>query len=71
MLPKINIKDKFTGPEITIEASAVETFCAVVGNQGESFKAVRSSDVKAPMDFVIVTSWKVSIMSSNPLEYPS
>ena len=71
VLPKINIKDKFTGPEITIEASAVETFCAVVGNQGESFKAVRSSDVKAPMDFAIVTGWKVSIMVSNPLEFAS
>jgi fatty acid synthase subunit alpha len=43
VLPKIDIKDKFTGPEITIEASAVETFCAVVGNQGESFKTMRNS----------------------------
>ena len=71
VLPKINIKDKFTGPEIIIETSAVETFCAVVGNQGESFKAVRSSDVKAPMDFAIVTGWKVSIMVSNPMEFGS
>jgi fatty acid synthase subunit beta len=54
-LPTIDIRDKFTGPEATTEAEAVETFCAVVGNQSESFKAVRRSDVTAPMDFAIVT----------------
>ena len=61
VLPDIDIREKFTGPEITIEANDVETFCAVVGNQGESFKTVRNSDVKAPMDFAIVTGWQVSI----------
>ena len=34
VLPKIDIRDKFMGPQITIEAGAIETFCAVVGNQG-------------------------------------
>jgi fatty acid synthase subunit alpha len=60
VLPEIDIRDKFTGPEVTIEASAVETFCAVVGNQGESFKTARNTEVKAPMDFAIVTGWEVS-----------
>jgi fatty acid synthase subunit alpha len=55
VLPTIDIRDKFTGPEVTIEAEAVETFCAVVGNQSESFKVARSSDATAPMDFAIVT----------------
>ena len=50
----IRIRDRFTGPEITIEASAVKTSCAVVGNQGESFKTVRNIEVEAPMDFAIV-----------------
>jgi hypothetical protein len=35
VLPTIDIRDKFTGPEVSIEAEAVEKFCAVVGNQGE------------------------------------
>ena len=60
-LPQIDIKEKFTGPDVTIEASDIETFCSVVGNQGESFKTVRNSSVKAPMDFAIVTGWQVCI----------
>jgi fatty acid synthase subunit alpha, fungi type len=60
VLPTIDIRDKYTGPEVIIEAEAVETFCAVVGNQSESFKAVRRSDATAPMDFAIVTGWQVS-----------
>ena len=35
----------------------IESFCAVVGNQQERFKTVRADDVKAPMDYAIVTSW--------------
>lgn len=58
-LPDIDIRDTFSGPEITIEAAAVERFCAVVGNQDESFQTARNSEVKAPMDFAIVTGWKV------------
>jgi fatty acid synthase subunit beta len=30
-----------------------------VGNQDESFMSVRDAEVKAPMDFAIVTGWKV------------
>jgi fatty acid synthase subunit alpha, fungi type len=60
VLPTIDIRDKFTGPEVIIEAEAVETFCAVVGNQSESFKAVRRSDATVPMDFAIITGWQVS-----------
>jgi hypothetical protein len=38
----------------TINSSDVEQFCAVVGNQGGSFKIVRNDNVQAPMDFAIV-----------------
>jgi len=31
-LPKIDIHETFTGPEVTIEAKDVEQFCVVVGN---------------------------------------
>lgn len=60
VLPKIDLKQKFVGPNITINASTVETFYSVVGNQGESFRTVRNSSVKAPMDFAVVPSWQVS-----------
>jgi fatty acid synthase subunit alpha, fungi type len=59
VLPDIDIHETFVGPEVTIEADAVERFCAVVGNEGESFKTVRNDVVKAPMDFAIVTGWMV------------
>lgn len=36
MFLDIDIRDEFTGLETPIEASDVETFYAVVGNQGES-----------------------------------
>ena len=63
VLPDINIREKFVGPEVTISADDVEQFCAVVGNQGEFFKAARNSEVQAPMDFAIVTGWRVSAIA--------
>ncbi|KAJ6512975.1 fatty acid synthase [Mycena sanguinolenta] len=66
VLPDINIRETFHGPEVTIEASAVEQFCAVVGNQGESFKMVRNDQVSAPMDFAIVTGWQAIMKSIFP-----
>ena len=68
VLPEINLRDTFTGPEVTIQASDVETFCSVVGNEGEAFKTVRNDRVQAPMDFAIVTGWQVRLRS--PLVLP-
>jgi fatty acid synthase subunit beta len=62
-LPTIDIREKFVGPEVTILAEDVEQFCAVVGNQGESFKTARTEQVQAPMDFAIVTGWQVRYFS--------
>jgi fatty acid synthase subunit alpha, fungi type/fatty acid synthase subunit beta, fungi type len=61
-LPDIDLRDNFIGPEVVVESSIVERFCSIVGNQGESFTSVRNTDVKAPMDFAIVTGWQVSIL---------
>jgi fatty acid synthase subunit alpha, fungi type len=47
ILPDINIHDLFTGPEVTIESSTVEQFCAVVGIQEEYFKVAWTTEVKA------------------------
>ncbi|KAK6995930.1 Tubulin/FtsZ, GTPase domain-containing protein [Favolaschia claudopus] len=59
VLPDVDIRETFYGPEVTMEASDVEQFCAVVGNQEESFKTVRNEQVNAPMDLAIVTGWQL------------
>ncbi|KZT67951.1 hypothetical protein DAEQUDRAFT_367722 [Daedalea quercina L-15889] len=66
VLPEINLRDTFTGPEVTIQATDVETFCAVVGNEGEAFKTVRADRVQAPMDFAIVTGWQAIMKAIFP-----
>ncbi|KAI9439787.1 fatty acid synthase [Lactarius indigo] len=65
-LPELGVRDTFTGPEVTISASDVETFCAVVGNQQENFKTTRTDEVKAPMDFAIVTGWQAIMKAIFP-----
>ena len=62
----LDIHDTFTGPEITISANDVEAFCTVVGNQQEKFTTVRTDDVKAPMDYAIVTGWKAIMKAVFP-----
>lgn len=59
VLPEIDVRETFTGPEVTIEAKDIDSFCNVVGNQSESFKTARTAEVQAPMDFAIVTGWQV------------
>ena len=59
VLPNIDIHENFVGPDAAINSSDVEQFCAVAGNHGESFKVARNDNVQAPMDFAIVTCWKV------------
>src|SRR6266852_2954558 len=55
----IDHRGELVGPEVTIDAAAIERFCDVVGNQGEKFKTSRNPDIEAPMDFAIVTGWQV------------
>ena len=59
-LPEIPIDTTFTCGETAVDAKAVQRFCDVVGNQGESFKSARSNKIMAPMDFAIVLGWQVS-----------
>lgn len=60
-MPALKVNEVFEGPEVTIDAAAVEQFCAVVGNQSEAFKTARTDKITAPMDFAIVTGWQASI----------
>ncbi|PCH42040.1 fatty acid synthase [Wolfiporia cocos MD-104 SS10] len=66
VLPDINVRETFTGPEVTINANDVEAFCAVVGNDGEAFKSVRTDRAQAPMDFAIVTGWQAIMKAIFP-----
>jgi enoyl reductase-like protein len=61
VLPNIVIHENFVGPDLAINSSDVEQFCVVAGNQGELFKVARNENAhwQAPMDFAIVTCWKV------------
>ena len=65
VLSTIDIHETFV--EVIIEADVMERFCAVVGNEGESFKTMRNDVIKAPMDFAIVTCWKVRCWFSSVL----
>ncbi|KAG8905251.1 3-oxoacyl-[acyl-carrier-protein] synthase [Tulasnella sp. 403] len=65
-LPAINLRDTFTGPEVTISQASVERFCNVIGNQSELFKASRNETVQAPMDFAIVTGWQAIMKAIFP-----
>ncbi|KAG9047855.1 3-oxoacyl-[acyl-carrier-protein] synthase [Tulasnella sp. UAMH 9824] len=67
-LPPINLRDTFTGPEVTISEADIHRFCTVVGNDGESFKGVRSDEVHAPMDFAIVTGWQAIMKAIFPAD---
>lgn len=59
-LPELALDATFTGPETPVNAQDIQRFCNVVGNQGESFRSVRSEKIMAPMDFAIVLGWQVS-----------
>jgi len=56
----LDVRDIFTGPEVTISAIDVEAFCAVVGNRQEKFNRVRADEVKTQMDYAIVTGWQAN-----------
>ena len=60
-LADLDVHDAFVGPEVVVDAGMIENFCAVIGNDGESFKSIRNADMIAPMDFAIVTGWQVCI----------
>jgi fatty acid synthase subunit beta len=51
------MRDTFVGPD----ADAIETFCSVVGNQGQNYKVTRNA---APVDFTIVKCWQVHVDDS-------
>ncbi|KZW02887.1 fatty acid synthase [Exidia glandulosa HHB12029] len=65
-MPELDARAVFKGPEVVIDADAIEQFCAVVGNEHESFKKARNEAVQAPMDFAIVTGWQAIMQAIFP-----
>ncbi|WVQ99903.1 hypothetical protein IAU59_007046 [Kwoniella sp. CBS 9459] len=63
ILPELALDTNFTCGETAVDAQAVQRFCDIVGNQGESFKSARNDKISAPMDFAIVLGWQ-SIMKA-------
>ncbi|KAI0635636.1 fatty acid synthase [Trametes polyzona] len=66
VLPEIDVRETFTGPEVTIDEDEIENFCAVVGNQSEAFKSARNETPLAPMDFAIVAGWQAIMKAIFP-----
>ncbi|KAH9856627.1 fatty acid synthase [Lenzites betulinus] len=62
----LGLRDKFVGPQVTIDEDMVDAFCAVIGNQGEAFQSVRNEAPLAPMDFGIVVGWESVITGVFP-----
>ena len=60
-LPDLALDTTFTCPETAVDAKAVQRFCDIVGNEGESFRSARNEKIMAPMDFAIVLGWQVSL----------
>ncbi|ODO06611.1 hypothetical protein I350_03968 [Cryptococcus amylolentus CBS 6273] len=62
-LPALKLDTTFTCPEVAVDATEVQKFCDVVGNQGEAFTVARNEKIQAPMDFAIVMGWQ-SVMKA-------
>ena len=46
---------------MTISEDEIESFCRVVGNEGESYKKGYKTGMQVPMDFAIKLGWKVGV----------
>ncbi|KAK4046934.1 fatty acid synthase alpha subunit Lsd1 [Microbotryomycetes sp. JL201] len=57
----LKITDEFQGETVTITEDDIESFCRVVGNDGETYKKGHKTGMQVPMDFAIKLGWK-SIM---------
>ena len=63
VLPEIDLRATYAGPEVIIDAAVVKSFCSVVDAQGESFHSVRTAEVHAPI-LSLATTLRPSAWSS-------
>ena len=60
----LKISQEFEGENVVISEEDIESFCRVVGNEGEAYKQGNHDGMRVPMDFAIKLGWKVSPASS-------
>lgn len=53
------MSDSFEGELVEINADDIESFCRVVGIDGEAYKQTYKAGMEVPLDFSIKLSWKV------------
>lgn len=58
-MSSLKITDEFEGEVVTISEDEIESFCRVVGNEGEAYKKGFKTGMQVPMDFAIKLGWKV------------
>ncbi|GAA5980800.1 hypothetical protein JCM11641_002656 [Rhodosporidiobolus odoratus] len=57
-LSELKIADEFEGELVTISEEEIESFCRVVGNEGEAYQKGYKGGMQVPMDFAIKLGWK-------------
>lgn len=58
-MSQLKITDEFEGDNVVISEDDIESFCRVVGNEGEAYKKGHKGGMQVPMDFAIKLGWKV------------
>jgi enoyl reductase-like protein len=60
-MSQLKISDEFEGESVVISEEDIESFCRVVGNEGETYKKDFKGGMQVPMDFAIKLGWKVRL----------
>lgn len=58
-MSELKITDEFEGDNVVINEDDIESFCRVVGNEGEAYKKGHKGGMQVPLDFAIKLGWKV------------
>ena len=61
-MDELKITDEFEGEQVVISEDEIESFCRVVGNEGEAYKKGHKGGMQVPLDFAIKLGWKVSVL---------
>lgn len=61
-MDELKIMDEFEGEQVVISEDEIESFCRVVGNEGEAYKKGHKGGMQVPLDFAIKLGWKVSVL---------
>lgn len=65
---QMKVTDEFRDDGVTITADEVESFCRVIGLEGEAYQKSYKHGMQVPLDFGIKMGWRVSSVSSRSRE---